>query len=175
MSKPDDLSKPLVALDHDSTLVCVIEMSGSSWLVAATVPGVDRRPLQKLPVDPACSRRAPGRAGSRFPPARQIAHTAAWAASMMMQTPLVACRPPPGTNVFPQRATLPRQIPHLHSTVPPRSQPRTAGDPHAAPRRVGLAIEEHPALTDPNAASASSSQPPLSKCCDDRLNPPWLP
>ncbi len=53
MSKPDDLSKPLVALDHDSTLVCVIEMSGSSWLVAATVPGVDRRPLQKLPVDPA--------------------------------------------------------------------------------------------------------------------------
>ena len=40
MSKPDDLSKPLVALDHDSTLVCVIEMSGTSWLVAATVPGV---------------------------------------------------------------------------------------------------------------------------------------
>jgi hypothetical protein len=28
MSKPYDLSKPLVALDHDSTLVCVIEMSG---------------------------------------------------------------------------------------------------------------------------------------------------
>jgi transposase len=53
MSKPNDLSKPLVALDHDSTLVCVIEMSGTSWLVAATVPGVDRRPLQKLPVNPA--------------------------------------------------------------------------------------------------------------------------
>jgi hypothetical protein len=29
MAKPDDLSKPLVALEHDSTLVCVIEMSGS--------------------------------------------------------------------------------------------------------------------------------------------------
>src|SRR5687767_1213987 len=53
MSKPDDLSKPAVALDHDSTLVCVIEMSGTSWLVAATVPGVDQRPLQKLPVNPA--------------------------------------------------------------------------------------------------------------------------
>jgi len=52
MAKPYDLSKPLVALDHDSTLVCVIEMSGSSWLVAGTVPGVSRRPLQKLPVDP---------------------------------------------------------------------------------------------------------------------------
>jgi transposase len=51
MTKPDDLSKPAVALDHDSTLVCVIEMSGTSWLVAATVPGVDR--LQKLPVNPA--------------------------------------------------------------------------------------------------------------------------
>jgi transposase len=53
MAKPYDLSKPLVALDHESTLVCVIEMSGTSWLVAATVPGVDRRPLQKLPVNPA--------------------------------------------------------------------------------------------------------------------------
>lgn len=52
MAKPYDLSKPLVALVHESTLVCVIEMSGSSWLVAATVPGVDRRPLQKLPVSP---------------------------------------------------------------------------------------------------------------------------
>src|SRR4051794_28277441 len=36
MVKPDDLSEPAVALDHDSTLVCVIEMSGTSWLVAAT-------------------------------------------------------------------------------------------------------------------------------------------
>ena len=52
MAKPYDLSKPLIALDHESTLVCVIEMSGRSWLVAATVPGVDRRPLQKLPVSP---------------------------------------------------------------------------------------------------------------------------
>src|SRR3954465_14858730 len=51
MVKPDDLSEPAVTLDHDSTLVCVIEMSGTSWLVAATVPGVDR--LQKLPVNPA--------------------------------------------------------------------------------------------------------------------------
>ncbi len=52
MAKPYDLSKPLVALVHESTLVCVLEMSGSSWLMAATVPGVDRRPLQKLPVSP---------------------------------------------------------------------------------------------------------------------------
>ncbi|MDF2781439.1 MAG: transposase [Geminicoccaceae bacterium] len=51
MVKPDDLSKPPVAFDHDSTLVVVLEMSGRSWLAAAIVPGVDRRPLQKLPVD----------------------------------------------------------------------------------------------------------------------------
>jgi hypothetical protein len=44
MVKPYDLSKPLVALDHDTTLVAVVEMSGTSWLV-------DRRPLQKLTVD----------------------------------------------------------------------------------------------------------------------------
>ena len=41
----------IVALDHDSTLVAVVEMSGTSWLVLAIVPGIDRRPLQKLPVD----------------------------------------------------------------------------------------------------------------------------
>jgi transposase len=51
MVKPDDMSKPPVAFDHDSTLVVVLEMSGRSWLAAAIVPGVDRRPLQKLPVD----------------------------------------------------------------------------------------------------------------------------
>jgi hypothetical protein len=28
--------------------------------------------------------------------------------------------------------------------------------------------------TDPKHACGPSSQPPLSKCCDDRLNPPWL-
>jgi transposase len=51
MVKPEDLSKPPVAFDHDSTLVVVLEMSGRSWLAAAIVPGVDRRPLRKLPVD----------------------------------------------------------------------------------------------------------------------------
>jgi transposase len=51
MAKPYDLSKPLVAFDHDSTLAVVLEMSGRSWLAAAIIPGVDRRPLQKLPID----------------------------------------------------------------------------------------------------------------------------
>ena len=56
------MEKPRVALDHESTLVCGIEMSRTSWLVAATVPELGRRPLQKLSVNPA--RRAPTEAGS---------------------------------------------------------------------------------------------------------------
>ena len=43
--KPNDLSRSPVALDHDSTLIAVIEMSQSSWLVAAIVPGLKRQPL----------------------------------------------------------------------------------------------------------------------------------
>ena len=34
-----------------STLIAVIEMSLSSWLVAGIVPGVERQPLKKLAVD----------------------------------------------------------------------------------------------------------------------------
>jgi transposase len=51
MAQPYDPTKPPVALDHDSTLVVVIEMSQATWLVAAIVPGVARRPLQKLKPD----------------------------------------------------------------------------------------------------------------------------
>ena len=42
MPKPFDLSKSLTALDQDSTLIVVIEMSQSSWLVAARAPGLAR-------------------------------------------------------------------------------------------------------------------------------------
>jgi transposase len=51
MTQPYDPTKPPVALEHDSTLVVVIEMSQASWLVTAIVPGVARRPLQKLKPD----------------------------------------------------------------------------------------------------------------------------
>src|SRR6202795_2961245 len=51
MSKPFDLSKSLAALDQDSTLIVVIEMSQSSWLVAAREPGLARDPLKQLPPD----------------------------------------------------------------------------------------------------------------------------
>ena len=47
MAKPDDLSRSLVPFEQSSTLVAVIEMSLSSWLVAGIVPGLDRHPLKK--------------------------------------------------------------------------------------------------------------------------------
>src|SRR4051812_901783 len=37
--------------EWNGTLIAVIEMSLSSWLVAGIVPGVERQPLKKLAVD----------------------------------------------------------------------------------------------------------------------------
>src|ERR1700723_155749 len=51
MQKLNDLSRSLTALEPGSTLIAVIEMSLSSWLVAGIVPGVERQPLKKLAVD----------------------------------------------------------------------------------------------------------------------------
>src|SRR5712691_9619164 len=48
MPQPNDLSRSLTALDQDSTLIAVIEMSQASWLVGAIVPGIERHPLKKL-------------------------------------------------------------------------------------------------------------------------------
>jgi transposase len=48
MQKFDDLSRSLVALDQDSTLIAVIEMSQKQWLVGALVPGLAREPQKKL-------------------------------------------------------------------------------------------------------------------------------
>jgi transposase len=51
MTQADDLSRCLSAFDQDSTLVVVVEMSERSWLAAAMIPGIDRRPLKKLEPD----------------------------------------------------------------------------------------------------------------------------
>jgi transposase len=48
MPQPNDLSRSLVALDQDSTLIAVVEMSQSSWLVAGVLPGIERQPRKKL-------------------------------------------------------------------------------------------------------------------------------
>src|SRR5258706_15943122 len=51
MQKLNDLSRSLTPLKPDGTLIAVIEMSLSSWLVAGIVPGVERHPLKKLEAD----------------------------------------------------------------------------------------------------------------------------
>jgi transposase len=51
MPKCDDLSRSLVAFDQDSTLVAVIEMGDSGWLVGGLVSGVARDPRKKIAVD----------------------------------------------------------------------------------------------------------------------------
>ena len=52
MPHPNDLSRSLVALEQDATLIAVIEMGQSSWLIAGIVPGLERQPLKKLAADP---------------------------------------------------------------------------------------------------------------------------
>jgi transposase len=49
----NDLSRSVVAFEQSSTLIAVIEMGAKSWLVAASVPGIERQPLKKLEPDAA--------------------------------------------------------------------------------------------------------------------------
>src|SRR5712671_798927 len=51
MPQLNDLSRSLLTLVQNATLIAVIEMSQSGWLVAGIVPGVERQPLKKLAVD----------------------------------------------------------------------------------------------------------------------------
>ena len=52
MPQPNDLSRSLVALDQDSTISAVVEMSQSSWLVGGVLPGIERQPRKKLEPSP---------------------------------------------------------------------------------------------------------------------------
>lgn len=61
MPTVDDLSRSLTLLNQDSTLLVVVEMSKSSWLVAGMAPGIDRHPLKKIDPDPAALRDLVGR------------------------------------------------------------------------------------------------------------------
>jgi transposase len=51
MPQPNDMSRSLATFDHNRTLIAVVEMSQSGWLVAGIVPGIERHPLKKLAVD----------------------------------------------------------------------------------------------------------------------------
>src|SRR5215472_4634673 len=44
MPQPNDLNRSLVALDQNSTIIAVVELSQSSWLVGGMLPGIERQP-----------------------------------------------------------------------------------------------------------------------------------
>jgi transposase len=48
MKNRSDLNQSYAAFEQTSTLVCVIELSSKSWLVAGMVPGVKRQPKKQL-------------------------------------------------------------------------------------------------------------------------------
>src|SRR5438477_4992879 len=52
MPQLNDLSRSLVALDQNSTIIAVVELSQSSWLVAGMLPGIERQPRKKLDPSP---------------------------------------------------------------------------------------------------------------------------
>src|SRR5499425_3873234 len=51
-AQPNDLSRSLIALDQNSTIIAVVELSHSSWLVGGVVPGIERQPRKKLEPSP---------------------------------------------------------------------------------------------------------------------------
>src|SRR6201996_2258997 len=52
MPQPNDLSRSLVALDQNSTIIAVVELSPSSGLVGCVVPCIERQPHKKLEPSP---------------------------------------------------------------------------------------------------------------------------
>jgi transposase len=52
MPQPNDLGRSLVALDQNRTIIAVVELSQSSWLVAGMLPGIERQPRNKLEPSP---------------------------------------------------------------------------------------------------------------------------
>src|SRR5260370_38691254 len=52
MPQPNALSRSLVALDQNNTIIAVVELSQSSWPVGGVVPGIERQPCKKLEPTP---------------------------------------------------------------------------------------------------------------------------
>jgi transposase len=53
MAEVNDSGRCVTRCEPERTLIAVVEMSQSSWLVAAILPGLKRQPLKKLEVDEA--------------------------------------------------------------------------------------------------------------------------
>jgi hypothetical protein len=86
MPQSFDTSRSLTAFEQDSTLVAVIEMSQSKWLVAGMIPGVARQPLKKLDADPDALLKLDVRSSASSAPMRPDGMGSGWPAG---------CRPAP--------------------------------------------------------------------------------
>src|SRR6476646_442673 len=53
MSQASDLTRCFAPYDQATTLIAVIELSLSSWLIAGMIPGLERQPLKKMAPDDA--------------------------------------------------------------------------------------------------------------------------
>ena len=67
MPQPNDSGQSLVALDQDSTVIAVVEMSQSSWLVGGVLPGIERQPRKKLEPRGRAGRGLAGRSSGAAP------------------------------------------------------------------------------------------------------------
>jgi hypothetical protein len=97
----NDLSRSLNPLDPDGTLIAVIELSLSSWLVAGIVPGVERQPLKKLAVDESAlgSRISFGRRVSDASGCEPFGPERNRGARLMSQLRQINCKPVPRKRV----------------------------------------------------------------------------
>jgi hypothetical protein len=98
MSQPNDLSRSLVALDQNSTIIAVIEMSQSSWLVAGMLPGIERR--KKLEPNP--ERRSASRASFFYWRARPEPRRRPRISSGRRSTGRIGRKPCPGNSERPR-------------------------------------------------------------------------
>ena len=82
-----------IAVDHQMTLVTVLELSGSSWMIAGQIPGIERTAKSKIePSAPAvlkvlegwvCRARAAGKRVSRIVLAYEIGRDGFWLARLL--------------------------------------------------------------------------------------------
>ena len=89
----NDLSRSLIALDQNSTIIAVVELSHSSWLVGGVVPGIERQPRKSWSraqngCSPCCiaggmrrSGPAPPSRGLRWP-SKPVATASGWRAGL---------------------------------------------------------------------------------------------
>ena len=120
-------------------------------------------------------RRVPGREEAqspRVPPEQDTAWKAALPKASIL---LVACRPPPETIVSRQPVTHRPRSPLPRSRGPSLSPPRTVAGHRVRQPTADQATATVVAQAYRAAASVQSSQPRLTRCCDDGLNPPSSP